>query len=351
MINGTPVADITIDARTTADPNNGARNVVVQIAPPAAGGGGHPGQVFWSIYTFGSGTFDMWAIGGEFAPATLPQPTWFRSGDDLKTIGMPATARRILCVGSHVSRNSWVDIDGVTQTDPNGPLDALSLFSSRGPSRDGRTLPNFTAAGDRILSALSKDYPAARANIAQGGFYQKQQGTSQASPHVTGIVALMLQRDPALTPENARAILQQTADPAGGAVPNNDFGAGRVRALQALQSTPDPLDCVTTLPNGLKVRCDLVAEQPFALMAYPTPAAGSLRLRFVAPTRGRVHLALYDLLGRRVRTLIDGVVEAGDLTRVWDGVDEGGRTMPSGVYFAKLVTPGATRSIRFVLAR
>jgi flagellar hook capping protein FlgD len=164
-------------------------------------------------------------------------------------------------------------------------------------------------------------------------------------------VALMLQRDPALTPENARAILQQTAQPAGGAVPNNDFGAGRVRALQALQNTPDPLDCVTTLPNGLKVRCDLVAEQPFALMAYPTPAAGSLRLRFTSPTRGRVHLALYDLLGRRVRTLIDGVVDAGDLTRVWDGVDEGGRTMPSGVYFAKLVTPGATRSIRFVLAR
>ena len=64
-----------------------------------------------------------------------------------------------------------------------------------------------------------------------------------------------------------------------------------------------------------------------------------------------MHLALYDLLGRRVRTLVDGVVEAGDFTRAWDGVDEGGRAAPSGVYFAKLVTPAATRSIRFVLAR
>ena len=347
---GTLLANIRIDALTTVDANNGQRNVQISIEP--APGGIDPSQVVWSIYTVGSGTFDMWSLAGSvFLPVSIPQPSYFRPGDRSKTVGMPGTARRILCVGSHVTRTQWVDADGILQTQPNATLDALSGFSSRGPSRDGRTLPNFTAAGEAILSALSKDFTAGNNVIALGGGYQKQQGTSQAAPHVTGIVALMLQRDPALTPENARAILQQSAAPAGGTVPNNDFGSGKVRALAALQLTPDPLDCMTTLPSGLKVRCETVAGQPFALMAYPTPAAGSLRLRFTAPTRGRVHLALYDLLGRRVRTLIDGVVEAGDLTSVWDGVDEGGRTMPSGVYFAKLVTPAASRSIRFVLAR
>ena len=344
------LGNITIDARTTADPNNGAHNVLIQIEP--ASGGIDPSQVVWSIYTTGSGTFDMWALlGSQFLPASFSAPTWFRPGDNQKTIGIPGTAKRILCVGSHVSKTQWVDIDGVTRTQPNATLDALSGFSSRGPSRDGRTLPDFTAAGEAIISALSKDYPADRALTAQGGFYQEQQGTSQASPHVTGIVALMLQRDPALTPENARAILQQSATPAGGAVPNNDFGYGRVRALQALQNTPDPLECVVPMPNGVLIRCDEVAGQPLALMAYPTPTSGTMWFSFTAPAREQVKLALYDLLGRRVRTLIDGPVAAGVQTPRWAGDDDHGRPVPSGVYLAKLVTPGATRSIRLVLAR
>jgi subtilisin family serine protease len=351
IANGTTIilGNLTIDALTTADPNNGARNVLVQVEQ--APGGIDPATAIWSIYTTGSGTFDMWALAGSLFPTFSGAPAYFRPGDSDKTVGIPGTAKRILCVGSHVTKTQWVDIDGTLQTQPNATLDAISGFSSRGPSRDGRVLPNFTAAGEAIVSALSKDFPAERKNIALGGSYQKQQGTSQASPHVTGIVALMLQRDPALTPENARSILQQTAQAAGGGIPNNTFGYGRVRALAALQGTPDPLDCVTTLPGGALVRCDEAAAQPLALMAYPTPTTGSLRFRFVAPVRERVHLALYDLLGRRVRTLIDGVVEAGVQTPSWDGDDERGRSMPSGVYLAKLITPGATRSIRLVLAR
>lgn len=349
VVNSTAIGDYAIDARTTADPNNGARNVLVQIGQSA--GGIDPSQLVWSIYTTGSGTFDMWALGAIFFPSSVSAPPYFRAGNSDKTIGIPGTAKRILCVGSHVSKTQWVDIDGVTRIQPNATLDAISGFSSRGPSRDGRVLPNFTAPGEAIISALSKDFPAPRNVTAQGGGYQEQQGTSQASPHVTGIVALMLQRDPALTPENARTILQQTAAAAGGGVPNNTFGYGRVRALAALQGTPDPLDCMTTLPSGALVRCDEAAAQPLALMAFPTPTTGSLRFQFAAPSRERVHLALYDLLGRRVRTLIDGVVEAGVQTPRWDGDDERGRSLPSGVYLAKLVTPGATRSIRLVLAR
>ena len=347
---GTTLANLTVDARTTSDPNNGARNVLVLIEP--AQGGIDPSQVLWSIYTVGSGTLDMWALRGSvFIPSSIPLPSYFRPGDTAKTVAVPGTAKRILCVGSHVTKTEWVDVDDVPHTQPNATLDAISGFSSRGPSRDGRVLPNFTAAGEAVISALSKDYPASHASIAQGGGYQEQQGTSQASPHVAGIVALMLQRDPALTPENARAILQQSATAAGGAVPNNTFGYGRVQALAALQNTPDPLDCVTTMPNGLQVRCEAVAGQPLAMMAYPTPARGSLRLWFLTPNRERVYLALYDLLGRRVRTLIDGVVEAGARTSSWDGADENGRAMPSGIYFAKLMTPSAAQSIRVVLAR
>jgi subtilisin family serine protease len=341
---------ITIDARTTTDPNNGARNVVIQIEPVA--GGVDPSTKLWSVYTFGTGTFDMWcATRAIFFPPGLNVPAWFRAGDSLKTIGMPATAKRILCIGSHVTKTAWVDIDGVPRTQPNATLDAISRFSSLGPSRDGRVLPNLTAPGEAIISALSKDYPADRQFIVQGGGYQEQQGTSQAAPHITGIATLMLQRDPSLTPENVRSILQQSATPAGGPVPNNTFGYGRVNALAALQATPDPIACTVVLPFGRVVPCDEVANEPLSLMAYPNPSPEGVRFAFVTPRRGRVDLAVYDLMGRRLKTVLQEDATPGGHGPVWSGDDDHGRPVPGGVYFARLMTPDGTRTIRLMLRR
>lgn len=346
---GTTLANLVIDARTTSDPNNGARNVFLSIE--AAPGGIDPSLLVWTVYTFGSGTFDMWAIGGgAFFDNTIAAPNWFRVGNEAKTIGIPGTAKRILCVGAHTSKTQYVDIDGVTRVNPGTQIDTVAYFSSRGPSRDGRSLPNFTAPGSTIISSLSKDYPAARSNILFGGGLQQQQGTSQASPHVTGIVALMLQRDPSLTPENARTILAQTATVVAGAAPNIQ-GAGRVNALAALQATPDPLGCVVMMPNGTTVPCDQVEDGARAMMAYPNPSNAGVRLSFTTSSRQRVNLSLYDVGGRRVRTLQDGQVDAGVHSLNWDGNDATGRSLASGLYFARLMTPAGTRSIRLVVSR
>jgi len=344
----TLLATITIDARTTADPNNGARNILVIIE---LGPGVLPNQFAWSIYTFGSGTFDMWQVTGSFFfPPNFPGvPSWFRPGDDNKTIGIPATARRLLCVGSHVSKTQWTDVNDTIRVEPNAALDQISDFSSHGPSRDGRVLPNLTAPGEVIVSALSSGYPADSMNIVVGGGYQKQQGTSQASPHITGITALMLQRDPALTPENVRSILQSTATPAGAGNPNNVYGRGRVNALAALQATPDPLGCTIQLPNGDVVACDQAASLPYALMAYPNPAPATVRFSLTTPTRAAMDLAIYDIQGRRVKTLLRGPVGPGVQVANWSGDDEHGRRMPGGVYFARLLAPDANRTLRLIL--
>ncbi|MBI5170105.1 MAG: S8 family serine peptidase [Candidatus Eisenbacteria bacterium] len=345
---GTTLAALVIDARTTADPNNGARNVFISIQP--ATGGIDPSLLVWTIYTFGSGTFDMWTIGGQFFDNGIAAPNWFRAGNTAKTIGIPGTAKRIVCVGAHTSKTQYVDIDGVTRINGGTQIDTVAFFSSRGPSRDGRSLPNFTAPGSTILSSLSKDYPAARSSILLGGGLQQQQGTSQAAPHVTGIVALMLQRDPSLTPENVRTILSQTATVVAGAAPNIQ-GAGRVNALAALQATPDPLGCVVMMPTGAMVPCDQVQDGARAMMAYPNPSSSGARLSFTTATRQRVNLSLYDVGGRRVRTLQDGEVEAGVHSLDWDGDDSAGHALASGLYFARLITPAGTRSIRLVVSR
>ena len=49
-----------------------------------------------------------------------------------------------------------------------------------------------------------------------------------------------------------------------------------------------------------------------------------------------VKLDIYDLNGHKVRSLVDGELSAGSHVRVWKGIDESGRSMASGVYFAVL---------------
>jgi hypothetical protein len=60
-------------------------------------------------------------------------------------------------------------------------------------------------------------------------------------------------------------------------------------------------------------------------------------------------LDVFDLLGRRVRTLADRRLPAGATVLTWDGRDESGRALGRGVYFARLVTPGTSRSTRILL--
>lgn len=351
-LGGSTLANATIDARTTADPNNGARRVLIALED--ANVGFELSDVVWSLWTIGSGTIDMWVgSGGEFAPTSLPLPSYFRFGDDAKTIGTPATARRVLAIGSHVTKTQWVDFNGVTRIQGGGAtLDAISGFSSRGPSRDGRVLPDLTAPGEAILSSLSQDFPAVPAEVLQGGGLLKQQGTSQAAPHVTGVIALMLERNRFLTPENARAILQQTATPAGGGVPNNVFGAGRLNALAAVLATPDPVPCNGPGPLRANEDCEesLAPEGP-SLEIRPNPAAAFASVTFRLPAAEPVHLAVYDLLGRRVNVLRDAPTAAGPHALRWEGRDERGVPVPSGVYLVRLLTPTRSAVQRMVVVK
>lgn len=72
--------------------------------------------------------------------------------------------------------------------------------------------------------------------VAPEASYQTTTGTSVAAAHVSGIAALLLQRDPALKPAQIRAILTATAKPLGTASQHDEFGAGLVDAYQAIMA-------------------------------------------------------------------------------------------------------------------
>ncbi len=249
-VNETTYGIITIDATTTADPNNGDKRVLIVIDGDE--GKIDIGKVYWSVYTYGTGTFDAWVIkSGIFATNDIPAQK-IKPGDSKKTIGIPGTARKVICTGSYVTKNEWIDLDGVQRNqlnpDPNDnqktvvpEIGQRSYFSSIGPSRDGRTLPDISAPGEIIFSALSSDLTESvgftRERTLQGGSYQGMEGTSMASPHVTGLVSLMLEANPNLDYDQTLQILKETArtDNYTGAVPNDYFGYGKIDALEAIK--------------------------------------------------------------------------------------------------------------------
>ncbi|MBD3221452.1 T9SS type A sorting domain-containing protein [bacterium] len=92
--------------------------------------------------------------------------------------------------------------------------------------------------------------------------------------------------------------------------------------------------------------------QPFALLPnYPNPFNPATRLVFTTPRSGVVTVELYDVAGRRVRTLVDEVRPAGRHEVLWNGADDAGRALSSGVYFARMRADGFEQTRKMTLVR
>lgn len=117
----------------------------------------------------------------------------------------------------------------VTTFVSSSPADSIASFSSRGPRGfDSMLKPEITAPGQSIFAA----------EIGSGNLGTSMSGTSMASPHVAGVVALMKDAHPNWSNEQIKAALMNTAvdlvDAASSQIPRQ--GAGRVDALAAVNT-------------------------------------------------------------------------------------------------------------------
>ncbi|RQV93709.1 T9SS C-terminal target domain-containing protein, partial [bacterium] len=90
----------------------------------------------------------------------------------------------------------------------------------------------------------------------------------------------------------------------------------------------------------------------FALLpAYPNPFNPETTIRFDVAAPAQVTLTVHDLLGRTVATLLNDFRDAGQYSVVWQGTDNYGQSMPSGVYFVKMNADAFSATQKLMLIR
>ena len=86
---------------------------------------------------------------------------------------------------------------------------------------------------------------------------------------------------------------------------------------------------------------------------YPNPFNPMTSIVFYLPDGAArpVSLVVYNVLGQRLRTLMDGLLPGGRHVRVWDGRDERGNRVGTGIYFYQLRQPGFTTTKKMLLLK
>ena len=393
----------------------------------------------------GTGEFDMWIFSNN--------AEWKDGeGDFSKLVGSPGSSIHAITVGAYASKASWTDADGNPHTAAANRVAVVpgnrATFSSPGPTRDGRRKPEISAPGQLIASTLSRDAASGGVsifnsrNILPGNLTAIAQGTSQATPHVTGAVALLMEqakRDSVvLDAKIVRDALQTSArsDASTGTVPNDQWGFGKMNVdslFRHLLGPPKPSEptaislttftaetigrrielhwtiadvfnhagfhifrsatpfsenrqqisgTLITGKSGLQFTdtppkpgtyyywlsdLDLAGQSTFhgpIVVTYknipasfrlapsrPNPFNPSTTIEYDLPRGEQVVIRIYDILGREVRTLVNERQAAGFYEVIWNGRNQQGQAVGSGVYLYTLTAGNFAQSRKMTLLK
>lgn len=163
------------------------------------------------------------------------------NSDNRKTVTSPGNSKRAITVGSYITKWSWPSDDGNVYSYSDYPSDQtgnISIFSGIGPTRDKRMKPEITAPGQGIAAALSSSVNSASVGnqLYPGGRYKIDLGTSQATPHVVGCIAVLLEINPTLQESEIKSLLEQSArkDEYSNTAPNSTWGYGKLDLINAV---------------------------------------------------------------------------------------------------------------------
>ena len=108
---------------------------------------------------------------------------------------------------------------------------------------------------------------------------------------------------------------------------------------------------VTPLLTAVEATAPSLPSQTVLLANYPNPFNSHTQLAYRLAAPGPVQLAVYNALGQRVRTLVDGPQTAGEYQVAWDARDGQGAAVSSGVYLTRLLYPSGMQTRRLLLLK
>lgn len=324
----------TVQMALQANPDNGRTEVLLMCRATSIG----ENRKIGIVATSDAGTtIHMWnnATDGYFFDGGKRGWT---DGDTDYTVGeLGGVSNDVISVGSYNTKLDFTTLGGDNygvNTQLVGTKNALSLFSSHGPTVDGRTKPDVTAPGCIVVSATSRYYSSFSATTcaAKSGddYYDVNMGTSMASPFVTGTVALWLQANPNLTPADVRRIINEssrhdsytgTADKAN----PNYWGAGKIDAFAGLKLALEATG-ISDASQG---------EQMFSIVT--DRAARTAQFFFGAAGAARV--AVYNTEGQLLTT--KSLAHSGETVDL--------ALLGSGVFVVKLQQGGNAKTVKVAL--
>jgi minor extracellular serine protease Vpr len=226
-------------------------------------------------------------VGNWGMPFTAPAP-FYTAGNNQYGIGEPACTPSVISVAAYTSEFL---VNG------NTVGGNLANFSSAGPLINGIRKPDIAAPGVNVLSAINA-YTNAPFTLAQSVNFQgksypfaRLSGTSMSAPVVSGIVALMLEANPSLSPQEIKEILIRTArtDSKTGTLPPDGhlrWGHGKVHAWKAVQEALNAL----SIQNNHKEN---------ALILFPNPANHTIHLQLPIGNHQAI-ITIYDMQGKTI---------------------------------------------------
>lgn len=228
-----------------------------------------------------------------------------------------------LSPGDYVATNTWTDVNGVKRTKSNEGLPGqLWKGSSTGPTMDGRLGIDFVAPGELAWAAYGKDsyYSSFAFNQLEGskGAYGLQSAVSAAAPLTAGVIALMLEANPKLTPVKIKEILQQTArkdNYTGNNLPDNKWGYGKLDALAAINAAYALVSTDDTFNNTKNSRI------------YPNPAHDYIQLTDTDLLQQANTVEIYSATGQKMG---DYTISSDGRVEIYD--------LPGGIYIVLLTT-------------
>jgi hypothetical protein len=262
--------------------------------------------------TGNDGVIDMWQglvylTSGYYGTFSKNAKSWATAGNALLTTGDLVSTKSSIAVAAYNSKPSFTNVSGSALTYTGFVKNAISSFSSKGPTADGRVKPDIAGPGLALASAVNSvdsEYVSTGASYnsvvskyvspLNGNTYSyaMSAGTSMSSPAVSGIVALLLEADPTLTPQAIKTLLSQTSIkdantgiiPAGG---SNIWGGGKVNAYAAIVEL---LGLTGIYHEASNLNC----------LLYPNPGNGNYQLGYWSETKESIEIKVCDINGKIV---------------------------------------------------